>query len=340
MKEVKILAIDLAKNIFHLYGVDDKGHEVLRKRTSRQGLKEILVKMDTCLVAMEACGGAHEWARFCLSVGHDVHMIAPQYVKPHVPRQKNDMNDAKGIAKAAMQVDTPKVAIKTKAQQELMLIHRVRERLVANRVALGQEIRGLLMEFGIVFPQGRKSLLANLNEYLARDDTSGLMQQTFCDLQKEYLEIEKKVAACETRIDAMTKDNPVRKNLETIPGVGILTSTAVIGSIGDPKQFKNGRHLSAYLGLVPRQNSTGGKTKLGGITKQGNPYLRKLLIHGARSCLIFADKKNDGVSRWVTAVKERRGIQKATVALANKNARIIWAVMARNEVYKPRAMAA
>jgi transposase len=333
MKELKILGIDLAKNIFHLHGVDERGQCVLRKRVSRGKPAETLVRLPQTVVAMEACSGAHYWARKFVKMGHDAKLIPPQYVRPYVKTNKNDYVDAEAIAEACGRAHMRFVPIKGVAQHDIQTVHRVRERLVRQRVCLANEIRGLLQEYGIVIPQGRTQVRKHLMVILEDTEnelTSG-SREIFGDLLGELKVLDEQIKRYDKRVCVISRNDEVCQRIEKIEGVGPTTSTIIVASVPDPLVFKNGRAFSAWLGLVPRHSGTGGKTHLGKISKRGNIYIRSLLIHGARSALLV--EKNTRKSLWARKLLERKGTQKAAVALANKTARIIWALMAKKEEY-------
>jgi transposase len=335
--EVTVLGIDLAKSVFQLHGVDRNHKMVFRKKLSRAKLPEFIATLSKCLIVMESCIGAHAWGRKFVELGHEVKLIAPEFVKPFVKSNKNDAVDAEAIVEAAVRPNMRFVAINTIEQQDIQLLHRARERLVRDKVSLMNQIRGLLLEYGIALPKGKSSLEKGMPDVLSTQDSrilSEMGRQLFTELLSELRETKEKLVGYDKKIEAIHKAHPVCKRLAEIPGVGPLTATAMLAIVGDPKMFKNGRQLSAYLGLVPRQHSTGGKDRLLGISKRGDPYIRKLLIHGARTVLQWVEKKSDPKSLWLKKLIERRGMNRATVALANKNARVIWVLMTKGERYR------
>jgi len=329
MKDVSVIGIDLAKNIFQIQGCDSRGNEVFRKRVSRQKLALLMAKIPRCLVGMEACGGSHYWARRFQEMGHEVRIMNPQYVKPYVKTNKNDMNDAAACAEAVTRPSMRFVPIKSVKQQDMLLLHRVRSRLIKERIQLTNQTRGLLMEYGIVIRQGESSFRRKLPEILAdeNNELSPSARTIFQELYSEYIEVMNKLQAYDERILKLSRENKLCQQLETIPGIGAITSTALVASIGKAEVFKQGRQLSGWLGLVPKQLSSGNQTRLLGISKRGDRYLRALLIHGARSVVLQIDRKKDGYSRWVQQLRTRLGFNKTVVALANKNARIVWALL-------------
>ena len=333
---IKVIGIDLAKNSFHVHGVNQAGHKVMSKKMSRQNLKTFMMNLPPCLVGMEACGGAHYWARLLCSWGHQVKLIAPQFVKPFVKSNKNDAIDAEAICEAIQRPNMRFIAIKTTAQQDVLAIHRMRSLVVGQRTALVNQIRGLLQEFGIVIPKGRR----HVNQYLPRiledaeNGLSGLFREALHGLYRDLSHFDQRVVDYDDRIDQMAQVDEQAQRLMTIPGVGPKVATALLGAIGDISAFKNGRELAAWLGLVPRQCSTGGKSTLLGISKRGDVYIRKLLIHGSRSVLNWVDRKDDRTSLWAKELKARRHKNIASVALANRIVRVAFALLKRGEDYK------
>lgn len=332
---INVLAIDLAKDVFQLHGNDVHGRAVLRKKLRRSQLSSFVAQLPPCTIAMEACGGSHYWARLFKSLGHEIRLISPQFVKPFVKSNKNDAADAEAIAEAAVRPGMRFVPVKDLWQQEILFLHRVRERLVANRTALTNEIRGFLQEHGVTMPRG--SVRKRIGELLAAaDDTIPQMTRKMLeDLIAELFSLDDRIKSCDQKIEIIFQSHESCKRIGAIEGIGPVTATALVASIGDPRQFRNGRDLSAWLGLVPRQRSSGGKTVLLGISKRGDRYLRKLLVHGARSAIRYAHLKDTRRSRWVLEKVKTRGANKACVALANHNARVVWALLAKGEAYKP-----
>lgn len=290
-----------------------------------------------CEIAMEACGSSHYWAREAKAVGLTVKQIPANLVKPFVKSQKNDFNDAEAICEAASRPTMRYVPIKSGEQQDLQALHRIRERLIGNRTALINQMRGLLSERGVVMPQGattiKRELLSMLRE--RQSHCSCDFWEVLSQLHTELCEIEVKIAGYDRTLKESAMRSPTTKRLLTIPGIGVLTATAIASACGDPKVFKNGRHFAAWLGLVPRQMSTGGKTRLVGITKRGDAYLRRLFIQGAHAVLRHSGKKTDKLNLWVKKLRERKGANVTAVALANKNARIAWRLMTSDEVFNP-----
>ena len=339
MSNVTSLSIDLAKNTFQLHGTDAKGKAILKKKISREKLIEFMTNLPPCNVFMEACGTANYWGRKFTSFGNKVQLIHPKYVKPYVKRNKNDANDAAGIAAAARDPDMRFCQVKTESQQDMQSIHRIRSMLVQQRTALVNQIRGLLAEYGIIAAKGVANIRKTLPEVLGNNpnNMSTLILTCVGELKTSLEELDKKIAACDEKIEALFKNNDTCKKLEKIPGIGKLGATILSSTLGNGAAFKNGRHFAAYLGLVPRQHSSGGKEVLLGISKGGDTYIRTLLIHGARAVLLWLGKKEDDADKlrtWLKNIKTRtNNNNKTAVALANKIARIAWAVVHKNAEY-------
>jgi transposase len=335
---VAVMGIDLAKRSFQAYGVNARGERVLSKKLSRAGLKTLLVKLSPCTVAMEACGSAHYWARTFRSYGHEVRLIAPQFVKPYVKSNKNDAADAEAICEAAQRPGMRFVPVKTVAQHDIQAIHRMRSLAVDRRTAQVNQIRGLLLEYGIEVAQGRAALTRRLPEVLEDADNglSARFRAELGELAEELRHLDARVAHYDAQIEAIAAADEQAKRLLTIPGIGVLGATALVAAVGeDPSLFQNGRGLAAWLGLVPRQHSTGGRERLLGISKRGDVYLRQLLVHGARAVLRWVERKEDRTSCWARALQARRHTNVACVALANKMARVAYAVMTSGKPYDP-----
>jgi len=337
--EISVLAIDLAKSVFQLHGNDAHGRCRLRRKLRRSELRPFIALLPPCIVAMEACSGSQYWAREFRALGHQVRLIAPQFVKPFVKTNKNDSADAEAIAEAAIRPNMRFVPIKERWQQDLLSIHRARDLLIGHRVAVSNALRGFLAEQGLVFAIGDGALKKGLQEVFSRPEPvvsvqfAEILQALFSQLRLLTEQIEE----LDRKLEGVARTDERCKRLQKIEGVGPIISTAILGTIGDAREFKNGRSLSAFWGLVPRQSSSGGKQQLLGISKRGDGYIRKLLIHGARSAVQWAGKKDTPRNRWVLEKVRTRGMNKATVALANKNARVIWAVLAKGEHYRAAA---
>ena len=332
MTDIRRVGIDLAKKNFHLTAVDEGGEVVERKRLRRAGLHSYLTMLPRgCVVAMEACASAHHWGRLAARLGHRVLMMSPHKVAPYMHRNKNDVNDADGIAEASSRPGMRFVGLKSVDQQQVQQLHRARRLAVKDRTAHTNQLHGFLLEYGIESPKGVRALLRRLPEVLedAENELPVAGRALLSDLGEELRRLEERVRAFDARVAAVARAEPACQRLEAIPGIGPLTSTALAAAVGDAAEFKNGRELAAWLGLTPRQHSTGGRPRLLGISKRGDRYLRRLLIHGARAALRQAGRHEDRRSRWAMEVEHRRGKNIAAVALANKNARIAWAVLAR-----------
>ena len=335
---IQFVGIDLAKRSFHLYAVDGEGREVLSRKLTRGRLSAVVARLPACTIAMEACGSAHHWARLFRTFGHEVRLIAPQFVKPYVKSNKNDAADAEAICEAAQRPSMRFVAVKTVEQQDIQGIHRMRSLAVQQRTAQSNQIRGLLLEYGIEVAQGRAALQRRLPEILedANNGLSARFRAALHGLAEELRHLNERVAHYDEQLEQIAQADAQARALMTIPGVAAKGATALLAAVGeDPRLLKNGRGLAAWLGLVPRQHSTGGRDRLLGISKRGDVYLRNLLIHGARAVLRCVERKEDRTSRWATALKARRHINIAVVAMANKIARIAYAVMTTGKPYDP-----
>ena len=340
MSNVTSLAIDLAKNIFQLHGTDVKGNAILKRKIVRSKLTEFIANLPSCNIYMEACGSSNYWGRKFESFGHKVKLIHPKYVKPYVKRNKNDANDAAGIAAAARDPDMRFCNVKTESQQDIQSVHRIRSMLIQQRTALVNQTRGLLSEYGIIIAKGITSIRKALPDVLGNNpnNMSALILTCITELKTNLESFDKKIIACDEKIEALFKSNDACKRIEKIPGIGILGATILASVLGNGSSFKNGRHFAAFLGLVPKQHSSGGKEMLLGISKGGDTYIRTLLIHGARSVLQWLDKKadlkNDKLRIWLNNLRSRTNVKnKTAVALANKIARIAWAVVHENAEY-------
>lgn len=335
MKDIKVLGIDLAKNIFQLHGTDKRGKCVLTKRISREKLCGYIANIPACLIGMEACGSAHYWGRVFTEMGHKVKLMAPQFVKPYVRSNKNDRNDARGIAEAVTRADMKFVPLKRMEQQDVLLLHRARQLLVKQRTAQSNQIRGLLAEYGVIIGKGiaaMKKCLEIIEENKRK--ISPRAEEIFKRLYEQYKGYEEQVMFYDKKIEEEAKGNEQCVKIMKIGGIGALGASALVATIGDASVFKNGREVSAWLGLVPKQYSSGDKIKLGGISKRGDKYVRTLLVHGARAVVQTCEKKSDSRSMWLADKKKRCGYNKAAVAQANKNARTVWAMMKTGESYR------
>ena len=339
---VTTVGIDLAKSVFQVHGVDARGKAVLRRQLRREQVAAFFVNLPPCLIGMEACASAHYWGRTLERFGHTVRLMAPQFVKPYVKTNKNDAADAEAICEAVSRPSMRFVPIKSIEQQAVLSVHRVRQGFVKARTAQANQIRGLLGEFGLVIPQGIRHLAQRVPALL--EDASNelplefrhLIDRLTCHLK----ELDQQVRELERQIVAWHRSSELSRKLEKIPGIGPLAATALVASIADARSFNNGRQVSAWLGLVPRQNSSGGKSTLLGISKRGDVYLRTLLIHGARSAILAAKRQGACKNVWLANLLNRRHANIAAVALANKNVRTVWALLAHGRDFKADYMPA
>jgi transposase len=342
---IAVLGVDLGKNVCSIVGLDEAGAVVLRRRARRDTLIKFVGNLPACIVAMEACCGAHDLGRLFAAQGHDVRLMSPEYVRPYVKAQKNDDRDAEGIAEAATRPTMRFVEVKTQAQLDMQTLHRSRDRLVGERTALINQLRAILLERGIVVPQGKRKLehyLVTLMEEPEGDALTARMRMLIADMQAQWRDLDRRIAAFEGEFVAFAKEDEDARRLTTIPGVGVMIASALMAAIGKAETFEHGRDLAAWLGLVPRQWTTGGAPRLMGISKRGNKYLRKLLIHGARAALPHLAERDTSLGRWAKGLLARVHPNVAVVALANKLARICWAVLrsGRNFSAKGAPMAA
>jgi transposase len=338
---VTTIGIDLAKNSFSLHGVDAHGKAVLRKNVNRAKLLWSLAEQPPSLIGMEACSGAHHWGRELARLGHRVGIMAPRFVAPYRKGGKNDGNDAEAICEAVARPGMRFVPIKSAEQQAVLCLHRIRQGLIKERTAAINQLRGLLSEFGLIMPKGRYGAQRHIPRILedAENGLPALARRLLHDVYLRLHAMNEQLLAYDRELEHLARGSETAKRLMTIPGVGAVTASAMLASVGDPAQFKNGRAFAAWLGLVPRQYTTGGKIRLGRITKRGDVYLRTLLIHGTRAVLAKVKDKPDRLSAWSRAVIERRGYKRASVALAAKNARILWTMMKRGTTYQLKPLA-
>ncbi|NDC38282.1 MAG: IS110 family transposase [Proteobacteria bacterium] len=331
MGHVTLTGIDLSKESFEICCENHAGTVVKRRSVRRGGLIEALYSLPQgSVVAMEACGSAHYWGQECCKLGLEVKLIAPQHVTPFRMAQKNDRNDAQAICRAAREPGLRRVPLKNREQLDLQTLHRVRERLVKQHTALMNQVRGILLERGITIPQGKGAFRSKVQELVIIFGTTNQLGFILSELWEEFLAVEKRVAAFTKRLIQMARVNEQCKLISALPGVGPITATALVAAIADVSAFRNGRAFAAALRLVPRQHTTGGRTRLGSITKQGNGYLRKLLVHGARSVVRYAvlKQREDRKSLWIRNLHQRGGTNRTSVGLANKTARQAWAILA------------
>jgi len=334
---VKMIGLDIAKNVFVAVGQNDHGKVVMKYKLAREAVLPTFANIPATTIGIEACAGSHYWARKLISLGHKVKLIAAQHTRAYVTGNKNDTNDAAAIAEACSRAATKTVPINTEAQQDLQMLHRTRQALMQERTATICRMRAFANEYGQVFPLGVAKFLSGFTKWL-NDDKNGLSvsaMSTFRELKTQLDDKDTRIEVYDARLNQAAKEDARAAKIMEIPGVGKVVATAVLAAVADAHHFGNGRDFSANLGLVPREHSSGGKQRLYGITKRGDAYLRALLIHGARSALRWAGEKPDKMLRWATKLKERRGHNVAVTALANKMARIIWALLAYDREYVP-----
>ena len=333
---IKAIGIDLAKSIFSIHGVDKHDKCKLRKTVKRNKLLAEVAKLPPCIIGVEACSGAHYWAREFTKLGHDVRIMASKFVIPYRQNEKNDANDAEAICEAVTRPKTRFVSIKSEEQQAVLCLHRIRQGAIKDRTALLNRLRGLLAEFGIVMPKGRypaqKAITSILED--AENGLPMLARELLCDLWQSIKVLNGDILKHDRKLYQLANQVSAAKRIMSIPGVGEITATAVVATVNDAKHFDTSRAFSAWIGLVPRQYTTGGQVKLGRISKRGEKHIRTSLIHGARAVIANCKHKTDKTSMWLKALIERRGFKRATVALAAKNARLIWALLRSEKEYQ------
>lgn len=342
MTQITLIGLDIAKHVFHVVGLHERREVVLRRKLGRSQIHKFFSQLDSTTIVLEACGSAHFWAREFQTLSHQAILLPPQHVKAYLRGQKNDFNDALAIAEAYLHGAIRPAAIKSEAQQDRQSLHRIRSLVIAERVALGNQMRGFLYERGIILKQGISVIQRDIPVLLNanNDCLSPRGKALLTRLYNRFLMLSDEIETLTKEIEKEVKQDRDAIRLMTIPGIGPIVSSALLGWIGDGQQFKKGRDASAALGLVPRQNSSGGKNRLFGITKRGDSYLRALVVHGARAVMLRADNKSDALSQWAIRLKERRGHNRAIVALANKIIRIAWAILTRKDIYHPHALEA
>jgi len=342
MTEVTTVGLDLAKSVFQVHGADRDGRPVVRKKLRRGQVLVFFAGLSPCLIGLEACASAHYWARELQALGHEVRLIPPQYVKPFVKTNKNDASDAEAICEALIRPTMRFAAVKSAEQQSVLMLHRARELLVRQRTMLINALRGHCGEFGLVVAQGAPKV-AELIEVIEDPEDERLptlAREALGSLVSQLRMVQAQVVGLEMKLKAWHRTNEASRRLATIPGVGVITATALVATIGDASQFHSGRQLAAWLGLVPRQHSSGGKERLGRISKRGDGYLRKLLVHGARTVLLWSRRKKERRSPWQEALLARRPTNVVLVAMANKTARVVWVLLSRGETFRIEAQAA
>jgi len=338
------VGVDLAKQVFQVHGVDRAERAAWCKRLRRsRWIADLERDVERgCEIGMEACGGAHHWARVLQDKGYRVKLIAPQFVKPYVKTNKTDANDAEAICEAMSRPSMRFVAVKTVEQQDLQAVHRVRSSLIRERIAKANQLRGLVYEYGLVAPRELHALRRAVPEWLedAENGLTARFRALLAGLYRDLQQLDERVRELDREIATIVREHEPVGRLQQLTGIGPLTASALYALVGDARQYRNGRELAVALGLTPRQHSSGGKEKLLGISKRGDKYVRTLLIHGARSALRVAPNKTDRISRWAVALTERAHPNVATVALANKLARIAWAMLRHGTNYEPESLAA
>jgi transposase len=331
------VGLDIAKQVFQVHGVDERGKVGVRKQLARAKVLQFFAQLPPCLVGIEACGSSHYWGRELTKLGHTVKLMAAQFVIPYRKRSKNDANDAEAICEAVGRPSMRFVAVKSEEQQSVLMVHRARALVVANRTAQVNQIRGLLGEFGLVVPKGVARLRRELPGILedAENGLPVLAREVLAGLLEQFHHFDTRVIAYDRQIRVLAAASEPARRLMEIEAIGPQTATALVASMGDPHVYSNGRCYAASIGITPRQRSSGGKDRLGRITRQGDGYLRTLLVHGARAALRVIDTKTDAKSAWARRLKERRHVNVAAVALAAKHARIAWAILAHGTEYRP-----
>ena len=329
MEQITTVGIDLAKNVFSLHGVDASGKTVVRRTVRRERLLETVAGLSPCLIGMEACSGAHEWGRRFQQHGHTVKLMAPKFVSPYRKSEKNDGNDAEAVCEAVGRPNMRFVPVKSAEQQALLTLHRVRQGFIVERTALINRLRGLMSEFGVVMPL--RSVTVRRQAAQAAETLPELARRAVADLLAQLRLLDERIDAYDLEIQAQAKLSEPARRLMRIRGIGATTALAIVATVGNAREFKNGRQFAAWIGLVPGQHSTGGRSRLGHISKRGDAYLRNLLVQGARSVLQTAPAHQDRLSRWALGLQQRRGYYRTLVAIANKNARIAWVLLAKDQ---------
>lgn len=342
MTEIMTIGLDLAKTVFQVHGADGEGRAVLRRRLKRGQVLGFFASVPPCLVGLEACASAHYWARELQTLGHEVRLIPPQYVRPFVKTNKNDAADAEAICEALLRPTMRFAAVKSADQQSVLMLHRARELLIRQRTMLINALRGHCGEFGIIATQGARNVAALIEVIEHPDDRRlpPLAREALRSLVIQLRATGERIAELEKELTAWHRASEASLRLAAVPGVGVITATALVATIGDARQFRSARQFAAWLGLVPRQQSSGGKDRFGRISKRGDGYLRRLLVHGARTVLFWSRRRKETRSDWLEALLARRPVNVALVAMANKTARVVWAMLSRDQAYMPDPRAA
>jgi transposase len=332
---IKRIGIDLSKNTLQMYGEDGESRKVLERGISRRSVLSFTANLSPCSIAMESCGSSHYWGREFMQQGHTVELIPAQYVKPFVKSHKNDRLDAEAICEASTRPNKRLVPVKSIEQQDIQSLHRVRQNITKNRTALSNQIRGLLGEYGIVMPEGISNVFSQMPSILedAENHLSSLIREVLKEQFEELQHIDERFESITKKIEDLAASHPLCLRLMTLEGIGPLTATALYAAVGNGRQFRKGRHMSAWLGVVPKQYSTGGRSRLGRISKHGNSYIRSLMVGGARAVVQYANKKETRLSKWICTIKEKKGYNVAVIALVNKNLRVAWALLTKGEDY-------
>ncbi len=335
MNKINTIGVDLAKNVFHLCVQDQTGHILNKNKLGRNQFKRFLATTPVSRIIFESCATAHYWSRVAVRYEHEVKLIHPAYVKAYLKTNKNDFNDAEAICEADSRPTMRYVSAKTIAQQDSQLLHRIRQRQVQARTALVNQIRGQLLEYGIALPQGISQVRSRLAGILedGENELTFFARALFAELRDELYALDDRIKLADKKIKQLASENPICQRLMGMPGIGPMIATAFVSAVGDANSFKNGRELSAWLGLVPRQYSTGGKQRLLGISKRGDSYVRSLLVQGAISAITRCKERPDSQLVWAKQLREKKGLQKAAVGLANKMARTLWSLMAKDHDY-------
>ena len=333
MEQVTTVGIDLAKRVFVLHGVDCAGRVVLRKTVYREQLMDVVAQLPRCRIGMEACAGAHEWARRFAALGHEAKLMAAKFVTPYRKNGKNDCNDAEAICEAVARPNMRFVPVKSVEQQAVLALHRTRQGFIAERTAVINRIRALLTEFGVVLPQSPEAVRRRASS--CAEGLPDLARRMIEDLRSHLVLLDQRIGTYDRELETHARQSEPARRLMQIRGIGPLTALAIIATVGNARDFVSGRQFAAWLGLTPRQHSSGGKSRLGHITKRGDAYLRGLLVQGARATLHTAIRHTDRLSRWALSMQARRGYRRALVAIAAKNARIAWALLSKNEALRP-----
>lgn len=340
--KITTIGLDIAKNVFQVHGVDASGQVVVRRRLRRGDVLNYFERLEPCLIGIEACAGSHHWGRQLIACGHEVRLMPPQYVRPYVKRNKNDATDAEAICEAVMRPQMRFVPVKSAEQQSVLMLHRARELMIRQRTMLVNAMRGHCGELGIVVAQGVRNV-ATLMSLVNDADVKSvppLARRVLNGLGEQLTTLQSRIVDLEREIVTWHRQNEASSRLQTIPGVGPITASAIVATVANAAQFRSGREFAAWIGLVPKQHSSGGKERLGGISKRGDAYLRRLLIHGARTVVRWQGTRKTGGSEWLQGLLVRRHVNVAAVAVANKNARIAWAVLSTGEVYQAKQTAA